>query len=43
MNEIASTEIQVTPIPSPGPNEQLAGERRLLERYAKDRSPIVRE
>jgi RNA polymerase sigma-B factor len=43
MNEIASAEIQVTPIPSPGPREQLAGERRLLERYARDRSPTVRE
>jgi RNA polymerase sigma-B factor len=43
MNEIASAEIQMTPIPSPGPREQLAGERRLLERYARDRSPTVRE
>ncbi|MDX6606969.1 MAG: polymerase sigma-B factor [Solirubrobacterales bacterium] len=43
MNEIASAEIQMTSIPSPGPQEQLAGERRLLERYAKDRSPTVRE
>jgi RNA polymerase sigma-B factor len=29
--------------PSPGPEEQLVGERRLLERYAKDHSPTVRE
>jgi RNA polymerase sigma-B factor len=43
MHEIASPEIQMTPIPSPGPEEQLAGERRLLERYADDRSPTVRE
>ena len=43
MNEFASADIQLTPTPSPGPNEQLAGERRLLERYARDRSPTVRE
>ena len=43
MNEIASTEIEMSPVPSPGPSEQLAGERRLLERYAKDHSPVVRE
>jgi RNA polymerase sigma-B factor len=43
MNEIAMADIQMNPSPSPGPREQLAGERRLLERYAKDRSPIVRE
>jgi RNA polymerase sigma-B factor len=43
MNEIASTDIEMSPVPSPGPNEQLAGERRLLERYARDRSPTVRE
>ena len=29
--------------PSPGPGEQLADERRLLERYAADHSPVVRE
>jgi RNA polymerase sigma-B factor len=29
--------------PSPGPEEQLLGERRLLERYAEDQSPVVRE
>jgi RNA polymerase sigma-B factor len=43
MNEIASAETHVTPTPSPGPGEQLADERRLLERYAKDRSATVRE
>src|ERR671918_593114 len=29
--------------PSPGPEEQLVGERRLLERYATDRSETTRE
>jgi RNA polymerase sigma-B factor len=43
MNEIASADTQVTPIPSPGPREQLESERRLLERYAHDHSPTVRE
>jgi RNA polymerase sigma-B factor len=43
MNEVAAAEIQMTPTPSPGPREQLTPERKLLERYAKDRSPIVRE
>jgi RNA polymerase sigma-B factor len=43
MNEIASAEIHMTPTPSPGPGEQLANERRLLERYADNRSPTVRE
>ena len=43
MNEIAVADIEMNPTPSPGPREQLEGERRLLERYAKDRSPIVRE
>jgi RNA polymerase sigma-B factor len=43
MNEIAVADIEMNPTPSPGPREQLAGERRLLERYAKDHSPIVRE
>ena len=42
MNEIASAEIEMGPTPSPGPSEQLEGERRLLERYASDRSPTVR-
>jgi RNA polymerase sigma-B factor len=43
MNEIASAEIQMNATPSPGPGEQLADERRLLERFAEDHSPIVRE
>jgi RNA polymerase sigma-B factor len=43
VNEITSAETAMSPTPSPGPNEQLAGERRLLERYAHDRSPTVRE
>jgi RNA polymerase sigma-B factor len=43
MHKIAAAEIHMTPTPSPGPEEQLAGERRLLERYARDRSPTVRE
>jgi RNA polymerase sigma-B factor len=43
MNELAAADIRLTATPSPGPNEQLAGERRLLERYARDRSPTVRE
>jgi RNA polymerase sigma-B factor len=43
LNEIASAETQMTPNPSPGPGEQLADERRLLERYADDNSPAVRE
>src|SRR5215213_8054481 len=43
MNEIAPADIQMNATPSPGPREQLEGERRLLERYARDRSPTVRE
>ena len=43
MNELALADIQMTQTPSPGPQEQLVGERRLLERYAKDHSPAVRE
>jgi RNA polymerase sigma-B factor len=43
MHAVASPEIQMTDIPSPGPGEHLAGERRLLERYAKEHSPTVRE
>src|SRR5919198_217448 len=43
MTGIASAEIQMNSTPSPGPGEQLAGERRLLELYARDRSPTVRE
>ena len=43
MPKIASEDIQMNSTPSPGPQEQLEGERRLLERYARDRSPTVRE
>ena len=43
MNEIALAEKEMNPTPSPGSREQLAGERRLLERYARDHSQIVRE
>jgi RNA polymerase sigma factor, sigma-70 family/RNA polymerase sigma-70 factor, sigma-B/F/G subfamily len=43
MNVLASAEIQMSSVPSPGPREQLAGERRLLERYSRDRSATVRE
>jgi RNA polymerase sigma-B factor len=32
-----------TGLPTPGSGEQLADERALLRRYAKDRSPVVRE
>ncbi len=41
MNEQASTE--ENPTPSPGADEQLADERALLRRYAKDPTPAVRE
>jgi RNA polymerase sigma-B factor len=43
MNEFALADSQMTATPSPGPEEQLIGERRLLERYARDHSPTVRE
>jgi RNA polymerase sigma-B factor len=43
MTELALAESQMNQTPSPGPGEQLAGERRLLEQYASDRSPTVRE
>src|SRR5436189_6232136 len=43
MPKIASEDIQMNSNASPGPQEQLEGERRLLERYARDRSPTVRE
>ena len=39
MTELALADSQMNQTPSPGPEEQLAGERRLLEHYAKDRSP----
>jgi RNA polymerase sigma-B factor len=35
--------IEPTATPAPGPDEQLADERILLERYANDRDPAVRE
>jgi RNA polymerase sigma-B factor len=38
-----SDEAPNEPTPSPGPEEQLAGERQLLRRYAKDPTPAVRE
>jgi RNA polymerase sigma-B factor len=43
MTELVLANSQMNQTPSPGPGEQLADERRLLERYALDRSPIVRE
>ena len=43
MDELPLAENQMNPTPSPGPQEQLVDERRLLERYAKDHSPVVRE
>src|SRR5262245_44651025 len=43
MTGIALAESHMNQTPSPGPQEQLVGERRLLERYAKDYSPTVRE
>ena len=43
MTEVALPDSHMNQTPSPGSGEQLAGERRLLERYAVDHSPIVRE
>jgi RNA polymerase sigma-B factor len=43
LTELALAHSQMNQTPSPGPQEQLVGERRLLERYAKDPSPTVRE
>lgn len=43
MDELALAENQMNQTPSPGPREQLVDERRLLERYAKDHSPVVLE
>jgi RNA polymerase sigma-B factor len=43
LNKLALADIQMNETPSPGPEEQLLGERRLLERYAEDQSPVVRE
>jgi RNA polymerase sigma-B factor len=44
MEEFVSTDSEGTAgTPSPGPGEQLSGERELLRRYARERSAIVRE
>jgi RNA polymerase sigma-B factor len=43
MEEPASANIDMSQTPSPGMDEQLAAERPLLERYARDQSPMVRE
>jgi RNA polymerase sigma-B factor len=43
LTELAAADSHLNQTPSPGPEEQLVGERRLLERYAADRSPTVRE
>jgi RNA polymerase sigma-B factor len=43
MGQLALAHSQMNQTPSPGPEEQLLGERRLLERYAVDHSPVVRE
>ena len=42
MTDSTSTPASTTQ-PSPGASEQLADEKALLRRYAKDRSPVVRE
>src|SRR5215207_2911830 len=38
-----SDDSSADPTPSPGPDEQLAGERELLLRYAQDPSPAIQE
>jgi len=43
MTNSASTPGSAEDLPSPGMDEQLADEKALLRRYAKDRSPVVRE
>ncbi len=43
MTDSASTPESAEDLPSPGMDEQLADEKALLRRYAKDRSPVVRE
>jgi len=43
MEEPVSTKPPPAEPPSPGPAEQLADERALLRRFARDRSPVVRE
>ncbi len=40
---LADSQTNPNQTPSPGPGEQLMGERRLLERYAKEHSATVRE
>jgi RNA polymerase sigma-B factor len=43
MNGRMTDDPSTDPTPSPGPSEQLAGERELLRRYARDPSPAIRE
>jgi RNA polymerase sigma-B factor len=44
MESTASTfQTQMSTEPAPGSEEQLSGERALLRRFARDRSPVVRE
>jgi RNA polymerase sigma-B factor len=43
MDEPAPASFGMSQNPSPGMDEQLADERMLLERYARDQSPTVRE
>ncbi len=43
MEESVSSSSESAQTPSPGPEEQLADERKLLERYAKEESPALRE
>jgi RNA polymerase sigma-B factor len=43
MEESVSSSSEGAQAPSPGPGEQLADERKLLERYAKESSPVLRE
>jgi RNA polymerase sigma-B factor len=43
LEETVSTPNESADAPSPGPDEQLAGERELLRRYAKGESSTVRE
>jgi RNA polymerase sigma-B factor len=34
---------EIDPVPGPGPEEQLAGERELWRRFVRDRDPAIRE
>lgn len=43
MDKSVSTSSDSSDAPAPGSDEQLAGERALLRRFAKDKSPAVRE